>query len=168
MLPKVRLGRTGLQVTRIGMGGFPIAGVNKARGWDPYTPEGRATAIATVRAALDAGINYVDTAPVYGDGHSESIIGEATEGRRDEFVLASKIYFNGTGEDVKKCVEGSLKRLRTDVIDIIQFHGGMYSPQEVHKIVNGGLLDATFELRDEGKIRFVGFTTEEAWTGRAL
>jgi len=50
MLPRVRFGRTGLEVTRIAMGGYPIAGVNKARGWDPYTPEGRATAIALTRS----------------------------------------------------------------------------------------------------------------------
>ncbi|HUU69051.1 MAG TPA: aldo/keto reductase, partial [Planctomycetota bacterium] len=65
MLPHVRFGRTGLVVTRIGLGGFPFGGVNRARGWDPFSSSGRATAIETVRAALAAGINYIDTAPGY-------------------------------------------------------------------------------------------------------
>src|SRR4051795_11531673 len=77
-------GRTNLQVTPIGLGGYPFGGVNRAAGWNPFTPEGRQTAIATVHHALDMGINYVDTAPSYGDGNSESIFGEvlAEDGRR--------------------------------------------------------------------------------------
>jgi len=90
MLPRVRFGKTGLEVTRIGLGGYAFGGVNKARGWDPFTPEGRAAAIITIHAALDAGINYIDTAPSYGSGNSETILGEATHGLRDRFVLASK------------------------------------------------------------------------------
>ena len=169
MLPKVQYGRTGLSVTRIGLGGFPFGGVNTARGWDPFSTKGRATAVATVRAALDAGISYIDTAPGYGDGNSESIIGEAIHGRRDEVVLATKVGYAGmTPADVVASVRASLRRLRTDVIDIIQFHGGMYSPEDVNHVLNGGLLDALLDLRQKGAVRFVGFTTEEPWTGRPL
>ena len=71
------LGRTGLRVSAVGLGGAPFAGVNRAAGWDPFTPEGRRTAIATVHRAIERGINYVDTAPGYGDGHSEALVGEA-------------------------------------------------------------------------------------------
>ena len=127
VIPSVRFGRTGLEVTRIALGGYPFGGVNKARGWDPFTPQGRATAIETVRAAPDAGINVIDTAPGYGAGNSESIVGEATHGRRDEFVLATKVGHRGTGAEVTSSVEQSLRRLRTDVIDVIQFHGGLYT-----------------------------------------
>ena len=83
MLARMPYGNTGLEVTRIALGGFPLGAVNRARGWDPYTAEGRALAIRTVHAALDAGINVIDTAPGYGDGHSEPLIGEALRGRRD-------------------------------------------------------------------------------------
>lgn len=169
MLPKVQYGRTGLSVTRIGLGGFPFGGVNTARGWDPFSTKGRATAVATVRAALDAGISYIDTAPGYGDGNSESIIGEAIHGRRDEVVLATKVGYAGMAPaDVVASVRASLRRLRTDVIDIIQFHGGMYSPEDVNHVLNDGLLDALLDLRQKGAVRFVGFTTEEPWTGRPL
>ena len=169
MLPKVQYGRTGLSVTRIGLGGFPFGGVNTARGWDPFSTKGRATAVATVHAALDAGISYIDTAPGYGDGNSESIIGEAIHGRRDEVVLATKVGYAGMAPaDVVASVRASLRRLRTDVIDIIQFHGGMYSPEDVNHVLNDGLLDALLDLRQKGAVRFVGFTTEEPWTGRPL
>lgn len=170
MIPRVQFGRTGLEVTRLGLGGYPFGGVNRAREWDPFTPECRATAIRTIRAALDAGINYIDTAPSYGDGNSESIIGEAAQGRRDEFVLATKVGYgeDASAETVTASVEASLRRLRTDVIDIIQFHGGMYTEGEVRHIIDGGLLDALERLREKGVVRFLGFTVEEPWTAKPL
>jgi aryl-alcohol dehydrogenase-like predicted oxidoreductase len=165
----VRFGKTGLQVTRLGLGGYPFGGVNKARGWDPFTAEGRATAVRTIHAALDAGINYIDTAPGYGDGNSESIIGEATQGRRQEFVLATKVgHWGLTPRDVTASAEASLARLRTDVIDLIQFHGGMYTQHEVDHILKNGLLDALCDLRERGLVRFIGFTVEEPWTAKPL
>ncbi|MBT3287330.1 MAG: aldo/keto reductase [Victivallales bacterium] len=168
MMPTVRLGRTELQVTRIALGGYPFGGVNHARGWDPFTPEGRQTAIRTIHAALDAGISIVDTAPGYGNGNSESIFGEATQDRRDGLVLATKVGYRGTPDQVRQSVEASLMRLRTDVIDIIQFHGGAYTGEEVDHILNHGMLDMLEQLRQEGKVRFLGFTVEEPWTARPL
>lgn len=169
MIPRVTFGRTGLEVTRIALGGFPFGGVNRTRDWDPFSPKGRRRAVATVRAALDAGINLIDTAPSYGGGNSESIVGEATGGRRSEFTLMSKVGYRGaTPESVVESVQSSLKRLRTDVIDVIQFHGGMYTDAEVDLILNGGLLDALEGLRERQLVRFIGFTVEEPWTARPL
>ncbi len=168
MLPKVRLGKTELEVTRLALGGYPFGCVNLARGWDPFSPAGRAQAIETVHAALDAGINLADTAPGYGDGNSESIFGEALRGRRDEVVLATKVGYQGSAADVRKSVETSLRRLQTEVIDIIQFHGGMYTSSEARHILDEGLLDALVALRAEGRVRFLGFTVEEPWTARPL
>jgi len=169
MIPKVRFGRTDLEVTRLALGGYPFGGVNRARGWDPFTPSGRQTAIRTIHAALDAGINYIDTAPSYGQGNSESIIGEATRDRRDRFHLATKVGYRGLSPaDVTASVEESLKRLRTDVIDIIQFHGGMYTDEDVAHILHDGLAAALQSLRDRGLVRFIGFTTEEPWTAQPL
>ena len=168
-MPKVRFGRTGLEVTRIALGGYPFGGVNQARGWDPFTPQGRRKAVATVHAALDAGINIIDTAPSYGQGNSESIIGEATRGRRDEFTLMTKVgYRDMIPEKIAASVEQSLQRLRTDRVDVIQFHGGMYSETDVDSILHGGLVDALARLRDRGLVRFIGFTVEEPWTARPL
>jgi len=168
MLPRVRFGKTDMTVTRIGLGGFPFGGVNRARGWDPFSSSGRATAIETVRAALAAGINYIDTAPGYGNGNSESIIGEALHGRRDQVVLATKVPYTGSAGDVRASAEASLKRLRTDAVDVLQFHGGMYTQADVDHILNDGLLDELMALRADGCVRFIGFTAEEPWTARPL
>ena len=67
----VQFGATGLTVSRLGLGGYPFGGVNHARDWDPFTEAGREAAVETVNRALDRGINYIDTAPSYGDGNSE-------------------------------------------------------------------------------------------------
>ncbi len=169
MLDKVRFGRTGLQVTRLALGGYPFGGVNRARDWDPFTEWGRAVAVETVHAALEAGINYIDTAPSYGDGNSESIIGEATHDRRERFVLATKVSYNNLSpKEVIASVEASARRLRTDVIDVIQFHGGLYTQAQVDHILRGGLLDALISLRTRGLVRFLGFTVEEPLTARPL
>ncbi|NBD24713.1 aldo/keto reductase [Paenibacillus glycinis] len=163
------LGRTGLKASRLAVGGYVFAGVNKARGWDPYSAEGRQTAIGTIHAALDAGINYIDTAPSYGNGHSESIIGEVMRTRRDECFLATKVA--GHGQDkaaVIRNVEESLKRLRSDYVDVIQFHGGTYSAADTNHILNEGPLDALLTLREQGKVRWLGLTTEDAYSALDL
>jgi aryl-alcohol dehydrogenase-like predicted oxidoreductase len=167
-LPRVTYGRTGLSVSRISLGGFPFGGVNRSRGWDPFTETGKRRAIATVHAAIDAGINLVDTAPSYGNGRSEEIVGEALAGRRNDVYLATKVSYTGTPAEVRASVEASLRRLRTDVVDIIQFHGGMYELDNVDRMLNGGLVEELFRLREAGKVRYVGFTVEEPWSGRAL
>lgn len=164
-----RFGRTELQVTPIALGGWPFGVVSKSHDWDPFAPEGHKTAIATVHEALDRGINYIDTAPSYGDGNSETIIGEVMATRRDECVLASKTRWQGLGEsDVIASVHESLVRLQTDVLDLVQFHGGVYSPEDCDHIINGGPLAALERLRDEGKIRNIGVTAEEPFSVREL
>jgi aryl-alcohol dehydrogenase-like predicted oxidoreductase len=125
----VVLGRTGLEVSRIALGGYPFGGVNLAQGWDPWSDDGRKTAMATINRALDLGINYIDTAPAYGAGNSETLIGEVMRTRRDEAVLATKVGWNGLDKKaVRDSVLASLRRLQTDHLDLVQFHGGMYTP----------------------------------------
>ena len=162
-------GKTGLNVSRLAVGGYPFSGVNKAQGWDPYSPQGRADAIRVVHAALDAGINYVDTAPAYGSGHSERIIGEALKGRRDNVILATKVSWPASwaeigSQGVIRGVEESLKRLNTDYIDVIQFHGGVYSHKDSQDILNSGPMEALQTLRQQGKVRWLGLTTEDAYS----
>jgi aryl-alcohol dehydrogenase-like predicted oxidoreductase len=163
-------GRTGLQVTPIALGGYPFGGVNRAAGWDPFSPEGRQTAIATIHRAIELGINYVDTAASYGDGNSESIYGEALaqDGKRQQVILATKCRWHVTGQQVLASVERSLERLRTDVVDVIQFHGGMFTEENVRHILEEGPMEAFWKLREQGKVRFLGFTCEEPWTARPL
>ena len=109
-------------------------------------------------------INYIDTAPAYGNGYSEQLVGEVMRERRQDCVLASKVWYEHDRSGVIESVNGSLKRLQTDHIDILQIHGRMYSPAEVEHILHGGVLEALLELREEGKIRHIGITSDEPWT----
>jgi len=164
---KIVFGNTGLQVSRIGLGGYPFSGVNHARDWDPYSAAGRSTVIATIHRALDLGINYIDTAPGYGDGHSERLIGEVMRTRREECVLATKVGWKGLDKAaVMESVRASLERLGTPYVDVAQYHGGMYTEEDYAHIVHGGPLEALRELRQSGEVRFIGLTAEEPWTAR--
>ena len=153
------LGRTGLRVSEIGFGGAQVGIPNYMEQWDPAGATEQATIIAALNHALDIGLNYVDTAPGYGNGISEEILGRVIGKRRAECVVATKVS-NYDGRSVTESVEQSLRRLRTDVIDVIQYHGGDYPPDALDTILNRGGLDAFRRLRDQGKVRFLGFTAE--------
>jgi aryl-alcohol dehydrogenase-like predicted oxidoreductase len=164
-MKKRMLGRTGLMVSPLAVGGAPFGYSNKANNWDPRTPEGGKLVIRTIERALELGINYFDTAPSYGDGLSETLYGEVMKTRRRECVLASKVWFDQDKQGAIDSVHGSLKRLHTDYIDIVQIHGLMYSQADYDNIVReGGLLDGLRALKEKGKIGFIGITSEEPWT----
>ena len=124
-------------------------------------------ALAVVDAAIEAGITLFDTADIYGQGTSEEFIGRALEGRRDRVLIATKFgkpmderpeERRGTRDYIRWAVEGSLRRLRTDVIDVYQMH----EPDEGTPIEE--TLDALEELVGEGKVRYLGssnFTAEQ-------
>jgi aryl-alcohol dehydrogenase-like predicted oxidoreductase len=168
MIPTARFGRTGLTVTRLGLGGYPFGGVNEAAGWNPFTPDGRRTAIATIRHALEQGITYFDTAPGYGDGNSESIYGEALEGVTTSYALATKCPWSGRAAEVITSVEESLRRLRRETVDVMQFHGGMFTEADARHILEDGPMDGLARLREQGKVRFLGFTCEDPFTALPL
>jgi aryl-alcohol dehydrogenase-like predicted oxidoreductase len=163
-MQKRKFGRTSLDVSPIAIGGAAFTYVHRSQGWDPTTEEGRKVVYQTLHAALDQGINYVDTAPAYGNGYSESLVGEVMKTRRKDCVLASKVWYELDHKGVIASVHESLKRLNTDYIDVMQIHGRMYTPAEVDHILKGGPLDALLELRQAGKIGHIGITTEEPWT----
>lgn len=158
------LGRTGLQVSPIAMGGAVFGYENRAHDWNPWSPEGRRIAIAAINHAIDRGINYIDTAPLYGDGNSETLVGEVMRQRRSECVLATKVWFEKDKQGVIDSVHDSLRRLQTDYIDILQVHGRMYDEVYYKHIVGGGPLDALRELKAAGKIGYIGITSEEPWS----
>jgi aryl-alcohol dehydrogenase-like predicted oxidoreductase len=164
MMKKRKLGRTGLDVSPIAIGGAAFSYAHKAQGWDPMSEGGRKIVHQTLNDCLDRGINYVDTAQAYGNGYSETLIGEVMKTRRKDCVLASKVWYEHDHKGVIGSVHESLKRLQTDYIDILQIHGRMYTPAEVEHILKGGPLDALLELRQAGKIGHIGITTEEPWT----
>jgi len=163
-MKKRTLGRTGLQVSPIAIGGSAFTYAHAAQGWDPMSAQGRQLVHAMLNTALDRGINYFDTAPAYGNGYSETCIGEVMKTRRKECVLASKVWYELDYQGVINSVNESLQRLQTDRIDIMQIHGRMYTPAEVDHITKGGPLDALLALRDAGRIGHIGITTEEPWT----
>lgn len=163
-MQKRKLGRTGLEVSPIAIGGSAFTYVHQASGWDPTTSEGRDRVYDMLNTALDRGINYIDTAPAYGNGLSETLIGHVLKTRRQDCVLASKVWYELDHQGVVNSVNESLKRLQTDHIDIMQIHGRMYTPAEVDHILHGGPMDALLELREAGKIGHIGITTEEPWS----
>jgi aryl-alcohol dehydrogenase-like predicted oxidoreductase len=152
------LGRTGLRVSEIGFGGAPAGIANYLEPWDPAGAGETESLVAAIHRALDLGLNYFDTAPGYGDGAGEALFGRALAGRRDRASLATKTGARDA-EGIRRSVEASLRRLQTDVIDVLQFHGGWYPPEDVERILGEGL-PSYQALRDQGKIRFLGFTAE--------
>jgi hypothetical protein len=163
-MQKRTLGRTDLQVSPIAIGGATFTYVHKTTGWDPMSGDGKKIVHQTLNAAIDSGINYVDTAPAYGNGYSETLVGEVMKTRRRDCVLASKVWYEVDKQGAIDSVHQSLKRLNTDHVDIMQIHGRMYHPHEVKHILEGGPLEALLELKQQGKIGHIGITTEEPWT----
>jgi len=140
-----RLGRTDIEVSTVCMGCWAIAGGGT---WGDQV---EADAMAAIHASLDAGVNFFDTAEAYGSGSSEELLAKGLAGRRDKAVIATKV---GPGHlmpaDIRASCESSLKRLRTDVIDLYQIHWPNWSVPMADSL---GELD---RLRSEGKIRAYG------------
>lgn len=161
------LGRTGLRVSEVGCGGAPLGIPNYNEVWDPSAPDTTASMISALHRAVDLGYTYFDTAPSYGDGRSEELMGAALAGKRPQVYLASKTEWHAKDRDwVIARAESSLRRLRTDYLDVLQFHGGDYRPEDVDHILHGGPLQAYQQLKQAGKIRFIGITAEEPVTLR--
>jgi len=151
-LRKRTLGRTGLEVSPIALGGASFGYVHRSANWDPYSKQGRATAIATLNHGQDLGINYIDTAPLYGNGQSETLIGEVVARRRQECVLATKVWFELDQQGVIESVEDSMRRLQTDHLDIVQIHGRIYSASDHDRVIRkDGPLDGLRTLREAGE-----------------
>jgi hypothetical protein len=154
------LGRTGQRVSELGIGGAQFGIPDYMGKWDPYSHEAQRATTATIHRALELGYTYFDTAPGYGKGRSEEMVGVALKGHRDEVFLATKVGMHSSPDEIRQSVEQSLRRLQVDVIDLIQFHGGWYNQGEDDLILNQGSLAMFEHLRDEGLVRWLGFTTE--------
>lgn len=111
-----QLGNTGIAVSTITLGGWSLIGDAN------WGDQDREDSLAAIDAALDAGINFLDTAPIYGNGASETLLGEALRGRRDRVVIADKVLGTLTRERIFAECELSLQRLQTDCIDLYQVH----------------------------------------------
>lgn len=157
-----RLGRTGLDVSEIGFGGAPAGLTNYIENWDAASAAAADQIVQTIQRAADLGVTYFDTAPGYGQGLSETMLGRAIQGRRAGLTIATKV----TGESadaVRRSIEASLQRLGVEQLDVLQYHGGWYTDEQVKSILGpGGALAGMQQARDEGLVRFLGFTTEGA------
>ncbi|HLL89567.1 MAG TPA: aldo/keto reductase [Tepidisphaeraceae bacterium] len=149
-----RLGRTNLKVSVVGVGTWQFGGE-----WNKSFEQSEVDAM--FRRAERLGVNLVDTAECYGDHESERLIGNALAGRRDQWVVATKFghrfhgYLNRTDErsaaDVRAQVEGSLRALRTDHIDVLQYHS-----VRDEEFDDPAVRDVLRDLVTSGKVRFVG------------
>ena len=151
------LGKSGMLVSKLGLGLWAIGGSM----WGEVEDR---ESLDMISAALEMGINFFDTADVYGDGHSEELLGQAMQGRRDQFIVATKIGWQGfdgekgasaydTVEKLVAGVETNLKRLDTDYVDVIQSHIDFREPNmEV-------FIEGFQRLQAAGKVRAYGVST---------
>ncbi len=153
------LGKSGIEVPVIGSGLWAIGGTSWGETDDQQS-------LSTIDAALDLGVNFFDTADVYGDGHSEELLGRAMQGRRDKFIVATKVGWRGfedesqrsaydTVEKLIAAVESNLRRLQTDYVDLLQNHINFREP---HMEI---FLEAFQKLQQQGKIRAYGVSTSD-------
>lgn len=154
-------GRTGQEVSSLGFGGGPAGVPNYLMDWDSSASETQSTVERAIRRALDRGITYFDTAPGYGGGISESIIGRALGADRQRIFLATKTPMQRRDPaGIRESVETSLRLLQTEYVDLLQFHGAWYTDDDATTILERGGLETYEQLRQEGKIRYIGFTAE--------
>lgn len=142
-MPKRRLGKTGQEVSIIGFGGIVVMGAEQSH------------ANRVVREAFDRGMNYFDVAPSYGD--AEERLGPALEGIRKDVFLACKTGKRTKAEAAAELRE-SLRRLKTDHIDLYQMHALTSIEETRQALSSGGAIEAFLEARDKGLVRFLGFS----------
>jgi aryl-alcohol dehydrogenase-like predicted oxidoreductase len=148
------LGATGLKVSELSWGA--------ARG----AKEDPAGFVATLHAAIDAGVNFIDTAEKYGEGECERLLGKALKGRGDVYVetkylpyesFAPEARYTGSAQGLRDAVEGSLGRLQRDHLDVLLGHG-MRTMESYDRFMEDGCYDAMVQLKRQGKVRFIGIS----------
>jgi aryl-alcohol dehydrogenase-like predicted oxidoreductase len=162
-MQKKRLGNSDLELTPIGVGAWAMGGSGWAFAWGPQDDD---ESIAAIHAALDGGVNWIDTAAVYGLGHSEEVVARALEGRSNRPYVFTKCErnWNEKGEiqkvlkrdSVRKECEASLRRLKVDTIDLYQIHW----PEPDEDVEEGW--ETLARLKEEGKVRWIGVSNFNA------
>ncbi len=155
-----QLGNTELQVSEVSFGTWAIGG-----GWGQANDD---EALKGLHQAMDAGVNFFDTADVYGSGHAEELLAKATKGKEDEIYVATKFCRAGdihdlstySEESVRQYCESSLKRLKRERIDLYQIH---CPPLSILK--DGHVFEVLDKLKTEGKIRYYGVSVETVEEG---
>ncbi len=160
-----KLGDTSVEVSIIGIGGWQMGGPDTpdgiGYGWGDVDDE---RSVKIIHHAQELGVNLIDTADIYGNGHSEAVIGRAMVGRRDRWAIATKggrvknpekrgEYKDYSASHIREACEASLGRLGTDYIDFYQLHG-----DPADELIEDTMAELA-KLREEGKIRFYGIST---------
>ena len=166
-----RLGRTGLEVSEVGYGAWGI-------GKDAWIGAEDDESLSALNRAIDLGLNFIDTALAYGEGHSERLVGQVVRDREETVYVATKIPPKNRiwpapsglhpdevfpGDYVKECTETSMRNFGFEAIDVQQFH--VWSDEWVGR---GDWLEAVEELKGEGKIRFFGVSINDHQPGNAV
>ena len=168
-LPTVQLGTTDMHITRVGFGAWAVGGDGWAYGWGPQDDQ---ASIAAIRRALELGVNWIDTAAVYGLGHSEQVVAEALRGLpadRKPYVFtkcglvwkkdhpSAPLNFFGHPDSIRREVEDSLTRLNVERIDLYQMHWPSKDFTEIEEY-----WQALLDLKASGKVRAVGLSNHNA------
>ena len=147
-VPQRQLGKTGVQVSALGVGGYHLGSTKDQQ-----------EATELVARSLDAGINFFDNCWDYHDGLSEERLGVALKGKRDQAFVMTKVCTHGRGKDLAmQQLEESLRRLQTDHLDLWQIHEVIYYNDPDLIFASGGAAEALLAAKQQGKVRFVGFT----------
>jgi aryl-alcohol dehydrogenase-like predicted oxidoreductase len=147
-IPMRPIGKTGVSVSALGMGGYHLGSAKDV-----------AEAKRIVDEALDGGLNFFDNCWDYHDGQSEEWMGEALKGKRDKAFLKTKVCTHGRSKQVAmNMLEQSLRRLRTDHLDLWQIHEVIYDDDPDLIFAPNGAIEALEQAKKDGKVRFVGFT----------
>ena len=159
-------GNTGLEVSEIGLGAYPMSGMQKREDGSMFGWSGTSDveSISMIHRAEELGVNLIDSAERYGSGHSEILIGTALQNRRDKWIVATKVAPNiGVERDVpdeaaakkliREACEGSLKRLGMETIDLYQLHS------VPHEWAMPSVMAELAKLKEEGKVAFYGIST---------
>ncbi len=147
-IPLRQFGRHDEKVPALGLGGYHLGDIKNQR-----------EAIALVHAAIDEGITFLDNAWEYHEGRSEELVGKALADRRDRVFLMTKVCTHGRNARVAmRQLETSLKRLRTDHVDLWQIHECAYYNDPERHFAPGGVVEALERAKQQGKVRYVGFT----------
>jgi aryl-alcohol dehydrogenase-like predicted oxidoreductase len=147
-IPLRPLGATGEMVSALGLGGYHIGKLKNER-----------EAIRIVHAAIEGGVTFMDNAWEYQDGRAETVMGKALRGRREQVFLMTKLCTHGRGKrEAMRQLEQSLRRLRTDVLDLWQIHECVYDNDPDRHFADNGAVEALDQAKRDGKVRFVGFT----------
>jgi uncharacterized protein len=147
-VPTRPLGTTGEVVSMLGLGGYHLGKMSNER-----------EVTRLVHAAVDAGISFMDNAWEYHEGRSETLMGKALAGRRDRVFLMTKVCTHGRNRrEAMRQLDTSLRRLKTDYLDLWQVHECVYDNDPERHFAPGGVIEALEQARRQGKVRFVGFT----------